>query len=318
MRCAALLTALLCLCAEAHAGEATPSLPTEPAAAPLSRATVGGRFRIDLSVQGATLKTGVNVLDLVVHDKDGKAVLGAEVAVTPWMPDRGQGVWDKPEVTERRAGSYHVENVKVITDGYWDLRVSVKSAAVEDLAIFSFTVGGKGPAQPAEKPKGYARTVKDYTIPDLTLIDQDGRRVKLRSFLLDPGKVVIIDFIYTTCTTICPVLSAGFSAIRRSLGDQAATRVQLVSLSIDPEHDRPEQMKEYLRRYGAGDEWDFLTGSREDIIKALTALDALVPDKMAHKPIYLLHGPKSEEWIRINGLIGGADLMRELKTLEGR
>lgn len=154
------------------------------------------------------------------------------------------------------------------------------------------------------------RTVEAYTVPDVTLLNQDGKKIKLKS-ILNPGKPVIIDFIYTTCTTICPVLSANFLNIQNKL-DAASDTVQLVSISIDPEYDRPEQMHKYLKMFRAREGWDFLTGSREDIIRVLEAFDATVVDKMSHIPLYVLRGPKSEDWIRIHGLIGAADLMNEL------
>jgi protein SCO1/2 len=153
------------------------------------------------------------------------------------------------------------------------------------------------------------RTVETYSVPDVTLINQDGKKIKLRSFL-DSGKPVIVDFIYTTCTTICPVLSANYLNIQNKL-DQSADTVQLVSISIDPEYDRPEQMHKYLRMFRAREGWDFLTGSREDIILVLKAFDATVVDKMSHIPLYVLRGPKSDDWVRIHGLIGAADLMDE-------
>ncbi|MEW5745727.1 MAG: SCO family protein [Nitrospirota bacterium] len=169
--------------------------------------------------------------------------------------------------------------------------------------------------QEAKGAKGkYLRTIEDYRVPNVTLLNQDGKKIKLRSFL-DQGKPVIIDFIFTTCTTICPVLSAGFSHLQDRLGDGAKS-VQLVSISIDPAYDRPEQMKAYLARYNAGAGWDFLTGSREDIALVLKAFDAAVADKMSHLPLYILRGPESDEWVRIKGLISGAELMRELGKVQ--
>ena len=164
-------------------------------------------------------------------------------------------------------------------------------------------------------PKGdYQRTVEKYTVPDVTLLNQNGEKIKLRS-ILDSGKPLVIDFIYTTCTTICPVLSANFLNLQNRLGESTET-VQLVSISIDPEHDRPEQMKKYMQRFQAKKGWDFLTGSRDDIITVLTAFDATMIDKMSHSPLYILRGPKADEWVRIHGLVGASDLKNELGRLQ--
>ena len=170
-------------------------------------------------------------------------------------------------------------------------------------------------AEPQSAPKGaYQRTVEKYEVPDVTLLNQDGQTVKLRS-LLDPGKPVIIDFIYTTCTTICPVLSANFLNLQTKLGDSAET-IQLVSISIDPENDRPEQIKKYMQMFKAKKGWDFLTGSRDDIILVLKAFNATVVDKMSHIPLYIFHNPKADEWVRLHGMVGASDLMNEARRLE--
>jgi protein SCO1/2 len=231
----------------------------------------------------------------------------------------GRGVWDKPVVTEQGKGKYHVENVAITMNGSWDLKFVVSKDKLEDRAVFSFQVGGSKPAPRAEAaktPGKYSRSVQSYNIPNVTLLDQDGNKINFRKFV-DSGKPVIIDFIYTTCTTICPVLSASFTSLRRELGPEA-DNVQLISLSIDPEHDRPEQMKKYLSRFRAGKGWSFLTGSRQDIDRVLKALDATIVDKMAHEPLYLLHGPQADDWVRIKGLLNKGDLLTELRRLENK
>jgi protein SCO1/2 len=159
----------------------------------------------------------------------------------------------------------------------------------------------------------YQRTVENYTIPDVVLVDQQGKKVRLRE-LLDVDKAVLVDFVYATCTTICPVLSAGFSSFQRRLGDEASAP-HLISITIDPEHDTPELMAAYLGRYRAKPGWDFLTGTREDIDLVMHAFDAYIANKMDHYPITFLKGPGKSEWVRIYGLLGTADLIKEYRAL---
>lgn len=158
----------------------------------------------------------------------------------------------------------------------------------------------------------YTRTVEDYTAPDVTLVDQTGRPVRLREIVAGPS-TVILDFIYGTCTTICPILSAGFASLQRRLGDEAEA-IRLVSVSIDPEHDTPEIMARYLERYRARPGWDFLTGSREDIDSVMRAFKAYVPNKMAHFPVTFLR-QRDGRWVRIYGLIGTAELLAEYRRV---
>ncbi len=161
----------------------------------------------------------------------------------------------------------------------------------------------------ADTKEKYKRTVENYKIPDVTLINQHGERVKFGT-LLNSKKVVMVDFIYTTCTTICPVLSAGFANFQRKIGP-GSKDVHLVSVSIDPDNDRPKQLREYLKRYDAKPGWDFLTGSKADIEKVVKALDAYTLSKMSHLPLALLHSSADKRWVRIYGLIGTSDLMNE-------
>ena len=173
-----------------------------------------------------------------------------------------------------------------------------------------------GPEVQAAAREKYKRTIESYAVPDVTLVNQNGVKVNLRK-LLDSRKVVMVDFIFTTCTTICPVLSAGFSSFQKRIGTDSEN-VHLVSISIDPEHDTPKRMKEYLKRYDAKPGWDFLTGTRKDIKKVLDALEAYTIDKMYHLPLALLHSSDDNRWVRIYGLIGTSDLVAEYEKVLGR
>jgi len=298
-------------------GQAHQKNPARQAAEAPARVSEKGIFVLEPAIPGNNLRVGANSMDLMLRDKSGRGVEGAKLVVIPWSPDMGYGVWEKPTVMEKGDGNYHIENISIIRSGRWELKVSVKSGAKEDRAVFSYAVASKEKLpspKPGKTKGGYSRTMKQYTVPAVTLLNQDGKRVNLKS-LTDSGKPVIVNFIYTTCTTICPVLSASFTNLRRELGPDLE-KVQFISISIDPEHDRPEQMKKYLSRFTTQKGWDFLTGSREEINRVLKAFDAAITDKMSHEPLYLLHGPQSDEWVRIKGLTWSADLMNELRSVE--
>ena len=168
-------------------------------------------------------------------------------------------------------------------------------------------------ARAAGNETRYELTEHAFVMPRVTLLSQDRVEVRLDEFL-ESDKPVMLDFIFGTCTTICPVLSAGYSNLQRKL-PEASDKVRLVSISIDPEHDTPEVMKKYLERYRAQPGWDFFTGSRKDIDAVMRAFDSFVPDKMSHRPVMFLRAPGSDTWIRINGLVGTRDLMAEYEKL---
>jgi protein SCO1/2 len=194
------------------------------------------------------------------------------------------------------------------------LRLNVIGVArILVVALVAATLTGVGWA--ADNPR-FTRTDVTVDPPNVTLIDQDGVRVKFRDLLLS-DKPVFVDFIYATCTTICPVLSAGYTSIQRKLGDGLLDRVTLVSITIDPENDGPEELTAYLERYRAKPGWEFLTGTRADIDAVMQAFDAYIPDKMSHKPLLFIRTPKDGSWVRLYGFAGSADLMAELARASG-
>jgi hypothetical protein len=113
------------------------------------KVTDDGLFGIEMRVHGDNLKMGVNMVDLIIHDKADKDVPGAEIKVTPWMPDMGHGVSEKPRVKERGGGLYTVENIILIMTGRWELRINVRKGDTEDKVVFDFPdVGAAGHAHP--------------------------------------------------------------------------------------------------------------------------------------------------------------------------
>lgn len=162
----------------------------------------------------------------------------------------------------------------------------------------------------------YRRTVEKYNIPDITLINQDGKKVKIAS-LLKSDQPVVVDFIYGTCTTICPVLSVGFINLQNRLL-ASGQKPLLFSITIDPENDSPKVMKEYLKRYRAKPGWDFLTGSRSDIDKTMRAFNAYIPDKMSHYPLNMIRNPKDGTWIRLFGIMSSKEFLQEYQSVAGK
>ena len=156
----------------------------------------------------------------------------------------------------------------------------------------------------------YTVTDANYDIPDVQLIDAEGEVVALRG-LLESEHPVALNFIFTTCTTICPVMTVTFSQMQRTLGVDAKD-LQLVSVTIDPEYDRPGVLKAYAEQFQAEQNWTFLTGDSNDIANVLRSFDSYAGSKMNHQPVTLLRNPDSDGWIRIEGLANGASLAQEV------
>ncbi|WP_177418925.1 Calx-beta domain-containing protein [endosymbiont of Lamellibrachia barhami] len=164
--------------------------------------------------------------------------------------------------------------------------------------------------------KGYRRSEHNYRMPERKLVSMDGQPTSLATEL-EGDKPVMLNFIFTTCTTICPVLSATFSQVRESLGSESRN-VTMVSISIDPEYDTPERLNEYARLYGADDQWRFLTGRVEDIIAIEKAFDAYRGTKMSHEPLTFLRADGDSPWVRIEGIASADDIVKEYERLVSR
>jgi protein SCO1 len=95
--------------------------------------------------------------------------------------------------------------------------------------------------------------------PDFTLTSQDGTAVTLGDFR---GKVVAVTFIYVSCPDVCPMLSDKMARVQDALGADFGTEVAFVSITVDPERDTPEVLKEYAEALDADlAGWSFLTGT---------------------------------------------------------
>jgi protein SCO1/2 len=177
--------------------------------------------------------------------------------------------------------------------------------------------GGQGDhtAHGHGRPGGYVRGLESYAIPDVTLVGQGGERVALSS-LFESKRPVMLNFIFTTCTTICPVMTATFASVQRELGEERG-ELQLVSISIDPEHDTPARLASYARHQHALEPWRFLTGEAASIRTVQEAFRAYRGDKMNHVPLTFLRASPDEPWLRIEGFATSADLVREYRGLVG-
>lgn len=104
----------------------------------LFKVTENGMFSIEMIIKEEGLKAGINAVELIIHDKNDRDVIGADISVTPWMPEMGHGVFEKPVITEGGGGLYTVENIILVMGGHWELKVHVKADDIVDGAVFDF------------------------------------------------------------------------------------------------------------------------------------------------------------------------------------
>src|SRR5260370_35538347 len=133
------------------------------------------------------------------------------------------------------------------------------------LVALTLILGLSGCAR--EAAGDYPSSNGNNCLPDVTLIDQDGKAISMASL---KGKPVLIDFIYTSCSSTCPVLTSKIAAVARELGPALGANVTIVSITLDPEHDTPAELASYAKSQGANsNSWRFLTGKHADIDQVL-------------------------------------------------
>lgn len=119
------------------------------------------------------------------------------------------------------------------------------------------------PAAWAHASKENARLPVVGPAPQFVLTADTGERLALTDLR---GKVLAVTFIYATCADTCPMLTAKMVDIQRRLGSNFGPRVKFVSITVDPEIDTPEVLRDYAKAQGAiGDGWSFLTGTPGEI-----------------------------------------------------
>ncbi len=165
----------------------------------------------------------------------------------------------------------------------------------------------------AAADQAVTRSVVEIALPDLKLVRDDGRSVKLVDEV-DDGRPVLVTFIYTSCTTICPVITQTMAQFQDQLGAEAG-HVHMMSISIDPEQDTPARLREYAQKYGAGPQWKHYTGTNDSSIAVQRAFGVYRGDKMNHAAVVFLRPAPGKPWVRMDGFVTPADLVGEYRTL---
>jgi protein SCO1/2 len=169
------------------------------------------------------------------------------------------------------------------------------------------------PTKPSDGKQGPAINMSDL---EIELLDQDGKKVRFYSDLVK-GKVVAINFLFTTCTTICPPLAATFSKLQSQMADRFGKDFYLISISVDPVTDTPERMKAWGAKFGRKEGWSFVTGKKSEMDKLLKALGAYSSRKEDHTPMVIIGNDSAGVWTRAYGLAPASKLSAVIAQMIG-
>jgi protein SCO1 len=177
------------------------------------------------------------------------------------------------------------------------------------LALAAPAASARDSALEPAPPSGEALRVQ---VPDVPLVDQHGRTVRLWTDLIR-GQVVAINFIFTHCKTICSPMTATLARVQKELGPQSPVR--FISITLDAAHDTPEKLSRFAQPFSPGPGWSFLTGEPDQVKQALVALGGYSPDKEAHRPLMLVGNATADTWVRVDGLGSATSILDALREV---
>jgi protein SCO1/2 len=164
------------------------------------------------------------------------------------------------------------------------------------------------------QPAAAAPASAKVLLSEAPLLDQDGRRVRLAKDVIG-ARIAVVNFIYTSCTTVCPVSSATFQQLQKRLAGASGKEVVLVSITVDPLRDTPQRLREYAARYEAREGWVWLTGAKPDVDSVLKGFGAYSARFEDHPSMVLVGDARGGSWTRFFGFPSVDELMARIDTM---
>lgn len=165
-------------------------------------------------------------------------------------------------------------------------------------------------AQPAVEAAATPR------IPDVDCVDQNGKKLRFHTDLVK-GKVVVISFIYTKCTSVCPIIGEGVARLQTALGERLGRDVHLISVSTDPVTDTPEKLKAWAARLKAKEGWTMVTGEKAEMDRLLKVLTGGVSGNKMHEPLLLIGNEAKNFWTESYAYESPAKLIQQIDRVSG-
>jgi len=157
----------------------------------------------------------------------------------------------------------------------------------------------------------------DIDLRDRTLLTQDGESVAFVSDVVGDN-IVVMDFVYTTCTTVCPVLTALFTQVQTKLGDDLGNEVVMVSMTVDAARDTPARLKAYATKHRVQEGWTWLTGPKPTMDDVLTGLGAFSVSFEDHPAMVIVGDGRTGEWKRMFGFPNPDRIMKVVNEFRAK
>lgn len=152
----------------------------------------------------------------------------------------------------------------------------------------------------AKMQGGNKSAIVKVSIPEIPMFNQHGKKVSVKDDIIG-DRIAVVSFAYTSCTTVCPVVTAIFSQLQDKLKNEMKKDVALVTITVDPARDTSERLLAYAQKHGAKAGWSWLTGNRENVTRMLSAFGAYTAAFEDHPAMMLIGDMKKNQWFRYYG-----------------
>jgi protein SCO1 len=161
----------------------------------------------------------------------------------------------------------------------------------------------------SDKPKSDIQ----FLVTDQIVLDQNGKEVNFYADLIK-HKTFAINFIFTACTSSCPLSTAVFRQVQKKLGNK---KVQLITISVDPVNDTPQRLLGFSKKFNAKPNWAFVTGEKTVISGLLKSLGVYTADKNEHSNMVIVGNDATHTWTRLYGFPQADEIITALKNITG-
>lgn len=150
-------------------------------------------------------------------------------------------------------------------------------------------------------------------LPAVAITTMQGQARSLETELANVVPLVL-NFVFTTCSSSCSVQTAVLAQVQRTLAARGR-KLQLASITIDPDNDTPEQLRRFARQFNVADGWQFYTGRFDDLLRVQKHFDVYRGSKASHPPVLLLRRDARAPWLRVEGFPEPAELVALIDAL---
>ena len=192
-----------------------------------------------------------------------------------------------------------------------DATVEVPVPGAANAPAREVSVGAKSPEAKAAKTAGDAAATY---FPNTELLTQDNKPVHFFDDLLK-GKVVMINFAFTTCAGVCSPMTANLAKVQEYLGDRVGRDINMITISVDPLIDTPEVLKKYAAGFKVKPGWYFLTGKKENVDQVLKKLGGYVAEKDKHSGVLIIGNVATGEWSKVFAMANPSEIANQVRKV---